>query len=107
MDAVGVELVPTPRQNLVTVGLVADVPDNLVLRGVEDVVQGHRQFDHAQAGTEVTAFFTDHIHNELTQLVTDLGKLLHPEFAAQVGGLGDLREEGAGGVGLVGHGEAR
>ena len=107
MDAIGVEPVPATCQDFVTVGLVADVPDNLVLGGVEDVVQGHRQFDHAQAGTEVTALFADHIHNELTQLVADLGKVLHPKFAAQVGGLGDFREEGAGGVGLVGHGEAR
>ncbi len=107
MDAIGGDPGTATCQDFVTVGLVADVPDNLVLGGVEDVVQGHRQFDHAQAGAEVTALFADHIHDELTQLVADLGKVLHPKFAAQVGGLGDLREEGASGVGLVGHGEAR
>ncbi len=38
-----------PGEDLVGVGLVADVPDQLVVGGVEDVVQRHRQFHGAQA----------------------------------------------------------
>ena len=107
VHAVGVEGVTTARQDFVSVGLVSDVPDDLVLRGVEDVMEGDRQLHHAQAGAEVASLFADHIHNELAQLVAHLGKILHSAFAAQVGGLGDFREEGAGGVRLVGHGGTR
>ena len=42
-------------QDLVRIGLVADVPDQPVVRRVEHVVQRHRQFDHAEAGAEMPA----------------------------------------------------
>ncbi len=45
----------TTGEDLVRIGLVAHVPHQPVFRGVEDVMQGHGQFDDAQAGAEVTA----------------------------------------------------
>ena len=46
---------PPPGQNLVGVDLVADVPDEPVLGGIEDVVEGQGKFDDAQIGAQVAA----------------------------------------------------
>ena len=50
-------------QYLVAVGLVAYVPDDAVVRGVEHVMEGDGQFDCSQAGGEVSGvarhFFYD------------------------------------------------
>ncbi len=40
-------------ENLVRVGLVADIPDQLVVRGIEDVVKRDGQFDDAKARAEM------------------------------------------------------
>ena len=47
---VGVELVTTTGQNLVTVGLVPYIPDNTVFRGVVNVVQRHSDLYNAKTG---------------------------------------------------------
>jgi hypothetical protein len=39
--------------DFVRIGLMADVPDQTIVRRVEDVVQRHGQFDHTQAGAQV------------------------------------------------------
>ena len=36
-----------PRQELMGIGLIAGIPDNLVLRRVQQVVQGYGQFNDA------------------------------------------------------------
>ena len=50
----GEELAP-PGEQLVDVRLVADVEDKMVLGGVEDVVHGEGEFDHAEVGAEMTS----------------------------------------------------
>ena len=94
--------VSTSRQNLVAVGLVADVPNDLVFRGVEDVMQRHSQLDHAQAGAKVPTFLGHHVDDELAQFVRDLLQFLWLEFGAQVRRKSDLRKEGAGSVSIHG-----
>ena len=42
-------------QDLVRIGLVADIPDQPIFGRVEDVVQGDRQFDDAEPGAEMAA----------------------------------------------------
>ena len=42
-------------KNLVGVGLMADVPDQPVMRRIEDVMQGNRQFDRAEVGGQMPA----------------------------------------------------
>jgi len=42
-------------QDLVRIGLVANVPDHPVARGIEHIVQGHGEFDDAKAGAKMTA----------------------------------------------------
>ena len=63
-------------EDLVRVGLVADVPDQQVARRVEQVVQGDRQLDRAQVRGEVAAGLRDAAHDLLAQLVGELGELL-------------------------------
>ncbi len=53
------------RQHLVRVRLVAHVPDEEVARGVEHVVQGHRQLDRAEARSEVSAGLRDRVDDEV------------------------------------------
>ena len=43
----------TPRQDLVRISLVPDIPDDPVVGRVEHVVQRHRQLDHTQTRAEM------------------------------------------------------
>ena len=63
----GVQPVAPAGQHLVRVGLVADVPDQAVLGGVEDIVQCDGQLDRAQPGGEMAAAGADGLDQELPQ----------------------------------------
>ena len=80
------DAVAAAGQDLVRIGLMADVPDQAVARGVEDVMQGGGQFDDAEAGAEMAAGDRDRIDGFLTQLVGDLPDLFHLEPAQIVRG---------------------
>jgi len=69
--AVGVKPVAASGQNFVTVSLVADVPNQLVFRCIERVVQCHRQFYYAQASSEVPSLFRNDVDNEVAQFITN------------------------------------
>ena len=71
-------------QDLVRIGLVADVPDDAVVRGVEHVVQRDRQLDGAEVGRQVAAGFRDRFEQELAQFVGQRGQLGARQLA-QVG----------------------
>ena len=62
-------------QDLVRIGLVADVPDQPVARRVEDVVERDRQLDHAEAGAEMAAGDRDRGDRLAAQLVGELPQL--------------------------------
>ncbi len=57
------------------IGLVADVPDDAVSRGVEHVVQGRGQLDHAQARAQVSAGDRHRVDGGGAQLVGGLAQL--------------------------------
>ena len=57
--AQGADAVAPAGQDLVRIGLVADVPDQPVVRRVEDVMQRDGQFDHAKPGAEMAAGLGD------------------------------------------------
>jgi hypothetical protein len=63
-------------QELVCVGLVADVPDQAIPRRVEDVVQGGRDLDRAQAGGQVSAGARDDLDDLGAQRVGHLGETI-------------------------------
>ncbi len=79
-------------QDLVRIGLVADVPDQPVVRRVEDVVQRHRQLDHAEAGAEMAAGHRYGLDRLLAELGGELGELGVVELP-QILGAADLIEK--------------
>ena len=66
--AKGGELGPATGEDLVDVGLVAGVPQQDVMRGVEHPVQGERQLDDPQVGAEVPAPHRDRVDDQLPDL---------------------------------------
>ena len=67
-------------KDLVGIGLVADIPDQLVGGGVEHIMQRHRQFDHAQACAEMAAGHRDRVDQLLAQFARDIAQLFAVEF---------------------------
>ena len=78
------DAVAAAGEDLVRIGLMADVPDQPVARRVEDVMDRGGELDHAEARAEVTAGHRDGIDGLLTQLVGDLANLLDLELAQVV-----------------------
>ena len=78
-DAVALAQVRKPRlatgEDLVHVGLVAGVPQDGVVRTVEDAVQGDAELDRAEVAAEVAARVADRVHDELADLGGQLVQL--------------------------------
>ena len=87
-----VELVAAAGEDLVRVGLVADVPEDLVARRVEQRVERHGDLAGAEVGAEVAADLADRVDDQLADLLRDLLELVVVE-ALQVGRAVDLVEE--------------
>ena len=66
------DAVAPPGQDLVRIGLVADVPDQPVARRVEDVVERDGQLDDAEPGAEMAAGDRDRVDRLGAKLVGDL-----------------------------------
>ena len=79
------DAVAAAGEHLVRIGLVADVPDQAVIRGVEDGVQRDGQLDDAEAGAEMAAGDRDGIDDFGAQFVGDLAQLRAVE-RLQIGG---------------------
>ena len=79
------DAVAAAGQDLVRIGLVADVPDQAVARRVEDVMDRGGQFDDAEAGAEMAAGHRHGVDGFLAQLVRDLLHLLDLELAQVIG----------------------
>src|SRR5207248_1158432 len=71
--------------DLVRIGLVADVPDQFVDRRVEHIMKRDRQLDHAERRAQMPAGYRHRRNDFLAKLVGELRQLLLGE-AAQVGG---------------------
>ena len=71
---------------------MADVPEDLVARRVEQAVQHGGQLAGAEVGAEVAADLADHVDDQLAHLLRDLGQLL-VGAAAEIGGAGDRVEQ--------------
>ena len=67
--------IPPAGENLVRIGLVADVPHDAVLGGVVEVVQSDRQLDRAEPGREVPGGLRHALDEELPQLPHHSGQL--------------------------------
>ena len=77
-----VEPVAPAGEHLVGIGLVADVPEDLVPRRVEQAVQGDGELAGAEVGAEVAADLADRVDDQLAHLLRDLLELLVGELAS-------------------------
>ncbi len=98
--AQGADAVAPAGQDLVRIGLVADVPDQPVVGRVEHIMERDGQLDHAEPRAEMAAGDRDRRDRLRAQLVGELAELLGLQFA-QVFGCTDLIEERR--YGAVGH----
>jgi hypothetical protein len=96
--AQGADALAPAGQDLVRIGLVADIPDQPVARRVEDVMQRDRELDHAQPRAEMAAGDGDRVDRLGPELVGELAQLRVVE-QAQVGRSRDHIEERSGGAG--------
>ncbi len=92
----GADAVAAVGEDFVRIGLVADVPDQPVGRGVEHIMQRDGQFDHAEAGAEMAAGDGDRVDRLLPQLVGDLPQLVPFEAPEMFGGLDLVEQWGVG-----------
>src|ERR1700747_1289742 len=74
-------------EDLVRIGLMADVPDQPVARRVEHVMQGYSQFDHPKTGAEMAAGHRNSIDRLLAELISDLAQLARFEASEVIGSL--------------------
>ncbi len=61
-------------QHLVRIRLMSDVPDQAVLRGLENIMQGNRELDCSETGGEMSAARADAVDQELSQLGSQRGQ---------------------------------
>ena len=79
-------------QDLVRIGLMADIPDQPVLRGIEDIVDRGGQLDDAETRAEVAAGHRHGVDGLLPQFIGDLPDLLDLQLA-KIGGRADRIEK--------------
>ena len=68
-----------PVTSLCGIGLVADIPDELILRGIEGDMQRQRQLDGAQVRREMAAAQRDRLDDLLAHLLRELVELCRRE----------------------------
>ena len=79
------ERVAPAGQHLVRIGLMTDVPDQRVVRGVVEIMQRDREFNRAETSRQVSTAACDGLEQAGAQLLGELRQLLIRE-AAQVRG---------------------
>ena len=100
------DAVTPPGQDLVRVGLVADVPDHLVDRRIEHGVQRHGELDHAERGAQMPAGHRNGIDRLRPQLMRELLELLRGEIPHVRGHPHAVQQRGGGTARTLGLGRA-
>ena len=90
----GGQLVAAAGEDLVRVGLMADVPHDLVLRRVHQRVQRDRQLAGAEVGAEVPADLADRVDDVLAHLLGDLHELVVGEVVEVLGAVDAVEDAG-------------
>ena len=80
VGAYGLEGFAPTGQNLMGVRLVSYIPDELVVGRVEDIVQGHGEFDGAEARCQVAGMGGECVNNIGAQLIGDALQFAGVEF---------------------------
>ena len=89
----GADAVAAAGEDFVGIGLVADIPDHPVARGVEHIMQGHRKLDHAKAGAKMAARDGHRVDGLPPEFVGDLPQVRFGQ-RPQVGGRRDAVKHG-------------
>ena len=87
-------------QHLVRVSLMADIPDQTVIRCGVDIVQRHGELDRPESGGEVATPRRDGVDQVVTQFGADRTQLASGERAQILRGV-DARQQGPAGRGSV------
>ena len=91
-----------PGEDLVRVGLVANIPDDAVVRGVEHIVQRDGQFYRTQVGRQMAAGARHRFDQEGAQFIAQLRQLLAVKQAQLCRRIDGFQQRiGAHGHGLV------
>jgi hypothetical protein len=80
-------------EDLVRIGLMAHVPDQPVVRCIENRVQRHGEFDDPKAGAQMSAGDRNRVHRLAAQLVRHLAKLVVAKLT-EIGGGPESVEQG-------------
>src|SRR5690606_10928886 len=83
-------------EDLVWIGLMADIPDQAIFRRLIDIVQSDGQLDHAQSGAEMTTGLTNSPEQEQTQLVRQFRQARYIQLPQLGGAVNAVQQGGAG-----------
>lgn len=64
----GVKALVSACEQLVGIGLMADIPDKLIARGIELLMHGESQLHDAEIGREMTAVLRDRVDKNCAYL---------------------------------------
>src|SRR5438046_3060007 len=81
------KLLPTACEYFVSVCLVTYIPHKLVIRGIENIMQGNGKLHNTKAGAEMASMNADTVYNKLAQLVTYLLQLVFAQLFEVIGGI--------------------
>ena len=70
------ELVAPSRDDFVRVGLIADIPNQFIVRRIENVMKRDADFDAAQRPAEMTTVLRDGVDDELAYFAREFGQLV-------------------------------
>jgi hypothetical protein len=85
--AIGIELLATARQNLVSIGLMTHIPHDAVLGCVEHVMKGYGKFYNAQTGSQMSWVLGQFLYDILSQFRTKPGQQINihlPQLAGVI-----------------------
>ena len=75
--SVCMKTVPSTREDLMRVSLMTYVPNELVLRGVEHIMEGYRQLDSTQRRSQMTGVLAQRLDDKIPQLRTHRRQFLY------------------------------
>ena len=92
MLANGGELVATPGDQLVWIGLVTGVKYDLIARRIEHVVQGKSELDDAEIAAEMPPDFGNDVDDPRADFFRELGELIAIQLADVSGSIDRVEE---------------
>ena len=74
------KLIASTGKQFVGIGLMADIPDDLVPGGVKNIMNRNRQFDRPKTRGQMAAGFGYHIDNKFTDFSCQFRKIFAGNF---------------------------